>query len=95
LVAPIVRRRDRPRRNPHLIAAHLIALPIAANEVPLVGAPDNIRCDVCLFNAVNHFFVPCGHIFCSELDRFTRNYLYPQCCTAFQTEMEFFLRKSP
>ena len=90
LVAPLVRRRGRPRRNP-LPIEQPVALPIAADEVPLVAAPHNIRCAVCLFNAVNRIFVPCGHTFCSEcVERFTRNYPCPQCRTPFQTAMIFF-----
>lgn len=92
LVAPLVHRRGRPRRNPFPIAEQPVALPIAADEGPLVAAPYNIRCAVCLFNAVNRIFVPCGHTFCSKcVERFTRNYPCPQCRTPFQTAMVFFL----
>ncbi|KZS02010.1 Uncharacterized protein APZ42_001118, partial [Daphnia magna] len=78
LVASLVRRRGRPRRNPLPIAEQPVALPIAADEVPLVAAPHNIRCPVCLFNAVNRIFVPCGHTCCSKcVERFTRNYPCP------------------
>ncbi|KAI9551233.1 hypothetical protein GHT06_004491 [Daphnia sinensis] len=93
LIAPLVRRRGRPRRNPLPIAEPPVALPIAADEVPLVvAAPHNIRCAVCLFNAVNRVFVPCDQTFCSEcVERFTRNYPCPQCRTPFQTAMVFFL----
>ena len=90
LVAAVVRRRGRPRQNP-LTIEQPVALPIAADEVPLVAAPHNIRCAVCLFNAVNRIFVPCGHSFGSEcVERFIRNYLCPQCRTPFQTAMIFF-----
>jgi hypothetical protein len=43
LVAPLVHRRGRPRRNPFPIAEQPVALPIAADEGPLVAAPYNIR----------------------------------------------------
>ena len=69
-------------------------IPVPVTEEPPVdaAAPVNIRCGVCLFNAVNRIFLPCGHTFCSEcIVRFTRNYPCPQCRTPFQTAIVFFL----
>ncbi len=69
-----------PKRNP---------VP-EAEEQPEASAPVNVRCGVCLFNAVNRIFLPCGNNFCSDCVLiYTRNYPYPQCRTPFLRAIVF------